>query len=172
MKKILLIISFFAVAILNLSAQRIVTTAALNLRTSPTSKSQSYGKIPEGDEVTLLSYKKGEQWCYVSYAGYQGYVSVNYLHQEEDTSYEYEPVDNEGTRYTATEEDDDEIVTSPTSGVHYYNNVDDNIIQAPTRYPVQPQGATAVCIDGTYSFSQHAKGTCSKHGGVYQWLSR
>jgi uncharacterized protein YraI len=170
MKKILLIISFFAVAILNLSAQRIVTTAALNLRTSPTSQSQSYGKIPEGDEVTLLSYKKGEQWCYVSYAGYQGYVSVNYLHQEEDTSYEYEPVDSEGTRPTATDEDDPEVVTNPTSNVDYYNNVDNNTIQAPTHYPIQPQGATAVCADGTYSFSQHTKGTCSRHGGVSRWL--
>jgi hypothetical protein len=33
-----------------------------------------------------------------------------------------------------------------------------------------PPGATAVCRDGTYSFSQHHSGTCSHHGGVAQWL--
>ncbi len=33
-----------------------------------------------------------------------------------------------------------------------------------------PYGATAVCGDGTYSFSQHRQGTCSHHGGVAQWL--
>ena len=34
-----------------------------------------------------------------------------------------------------------------------------------------PAGATAICRDGTYSFSQHHSGTCSYHGGVAQWLA-
>lgn len=33
-----------------------------------------------------------------------------------------------------------------------------------------PAGATALCRDGTYSFSQHRRGTCSHHGGVKKWL--
>jgi uncharacterized protein DUF3761 len=33
-----------------------------------------------------------------------------------------------------------------------------------------PPGATARCVDGTYSFSQHHSGTCSHHGGVASWL--
>lgn len=33
-----------------------------------------------------------------------------------------------------------------------------------------PAGATAICVDGTYSYSQHRSGTCSHHGGVTQWL--
>ena len=33
-----------------------------------------------------------------------------------------------------------------------------------------PAGATARCRDGTYSFSQHRRGTCSHHGGVAEWL--
>jgi hypothetical protein len=33
-----------------------------------------------------------------------------------------------------------------------------------------PTGATAKCKDGTYSKSKHHSGTCSKHGGVDQWL--
>jgi hypothetical protein len=33
-----------------------------------------------------------------------------------------------------------------------------------------PPGATALCRDGTYSFSRHHSGTCSHHGGVRQWL--
>lgn len=33
-----------------------------------------------------------------------------------------------------------------------------------------PAGATAVCRDGTYSFSQHRSSTCSHHGGVAKWL--
>jgi len=30
-------------------------------------------------------------------------------------------------------------------------------------------GATAVCADGTWSFSAHRSGTCSGHGGVHWW---
>jgi len=30
-------------------------------------------------------------------------------------------------------------------------------------------GASAVCADGTWSFSQHRSGTCSSHGGVHWW---
>jgi len=30
--------------------------------------------------------------------------------------------------------------------------------------------STAKCKDGTYSKSKHRSGTCSKHGGVDQWL--
>ena len=33
-----------------------------------------------------------------------------------------------------------------------------------------PPGATALCRDGTYSFSQTHSGTCSHHGGVARWL--
>lgn len=34
-----------------------------------------------------------------------------------------------------------------------------------------PPGATARCVDGTYSYSQHRSGTCSHHGVVAQWLA-
>ncbi|MEU7146978.1 DUF3761 domain-containing protein [Streptomyces sp. NPDC045456] len=33
-----------------------------------------------------------------------------------------------------------------------------------------PAGATALCNDGTYSYSQHRRGTCSHHHGVATWL--
>jgi len=33
-----------------------------------------------------------------------------------------------------------------------------------------PPNATALCWDGTYSYSAHRRGTCSWHGGVRYWL--
>jgi hypothetical protein len=33
-----------------------------------------------------------------------------------------------------------------------------------------PDGASAQCRDGTYSFSHSRRGTCSHHGGVATWL--
>lgn len=40
----------------------------------------------------------------------------------------------------------------------------------PVRASSVPVGATARCGDGTYSFSQHRRGTCSHHGGVAAWF--
>ena len=34
-----------------------------------------------------------------------------------------------------------------------------------------PPGATARCRDGDYSYSTHHSGTCSRHGGVSEWLA-
>jgi hypothetical protein len=39
-----------------------------------------------------------------------------------------------------------------------------------TDYP-KSSTATAVCMDGTYSYAAHHQGACSWHGGVAQWLS-
>lgn len=55
-------------------------------------------------------------------------------------------------------------------GVDYYRNSSGQCVHRPTRSGTIPAGATARCRDGTYSFSQHRRGTCSYHGGVAQWL--
>lgn len=53
-----------------------------------------------------------------------------------------------------------------------YTNSDGNAVHSPasTTDGSIPEGATAKCVDGTYSFSQHRSGTCSRHGGVSSWL--
>lgn len=33
-----------------------------------------------------------------------------------------------------------------------------------------PPGATAQCKDGTYSYSENFRGTCSQHKGVRYWF--
>jgi hypothetical protein len=54
--------------------------------------------------------------------------------------------------------------------VSYYVNTDGDMVQSPTKYDSAPAGATALCHDGTYSFSKNRRGTCSHHGGVQKWL--
>jgi Protein of unknown function (DUF3761) len=44
-------------------------------------------------------------------------------------------------------------------------------VGVPAATAAAPPGATALCRDGTYSFSQHRSGTCSHHGGVRRWLN-
>jgi len=51
-----------------------------------------------------------------------------------------------------------------------YTNVDGNKVPRPYHAPSAPAGATAECRDGTYSFSENRRGTCSHHGGVAEWL--
>jgi len=53
-----------------------------------------------------------------------------------------------------------------------YVNSDGNTVHSPahTKNGGVPDGATALCRDGSYSFSQHHSGTCSHHGGVEGWL--
>jgi len=49
----------------------------------------------------------------------------------------------------------------------YYENVSGHCVHRPSSSPV---GATAKCRDATYSYSEHASGTCSHHGGVARWI--
>ncbi len=45
-------------------------------------------------------------------------------------------------------------------------------IPAPQKSDTVPAGATAQCRDGSYSFSETRRGTCSYHGGVAKWLTK
>lgn len=56
----------------------------------------------------------------------------------------------------------------PGAGRHY-RNVDGNSVHSPMQATSRPDGATAHCRDGSWSFSQHHSGTCSHHGGVASW---
>lgn len=61
-----------------------------------------------------------------------------------------------------------QVVPSAPNGT--YTNVYGNEVPSPYYAPSAPAGASARCGDGTYSFSQSRRGTCSHHGGVDEWL--
>jgi len=52
-----------------------------------------------------------------------------------------------------------------------YRNHDSETVHSPahSRSGDVPDGATARCRDGTWRFSRHRSGTCSRHGGVAAW---
>ena len=62
--------------------------------------------------------------------------------------------------------------TPQLSNDNYYTNTRGNTVHSPayTNDNSIPAGASARCRDGTYSFSQSRRGTCSHHGGVSSWL--
>ncbi len=57
----------------------------------------------------------------------------------------------------------------PASGDTYTNGAGHEV-KSPLYSDAVPEGASAKCKDGTYSFSENRKGTCSGHGGVASWL--
>jgi hypothetical protein len=61
--------------------------------------------------------------------------------------------------------------TTSLSNNNYYTNSQGNEVHSPANSTDGsiPVGATAKCGDGTYSFSQSHRGTCSHHGGVAEW---
>lgn len=62
---------------------------------------------------------------------------------------------------------DDRLIESGS----YVNKAGDTVHRpAHTESGLPPTGATAQCRDGSYSFSQSRRGTCSYHGGVLRWL--
>jgi uncharacterized protein YraI len=62
------------------------------------------------------------------------------------------------------------VDTSPRPSPTQTSRPDTSISRRPVRSDTAPPGASARCNDGTYSFSQNRRGTCSHHGGVAEWL--
>ncbi|MDR3510189.1 MAG: DUF3761 domain-containing protein [Caulobacteraceae bacterium] len=62
------------------------------------------------------------------------------------------------------------VVPAAAVGGDYYTNVSGHAVHRPVHASHAPAGATARCRDGTWSFSEHHRGTCSHHGGVAVWL--
>ncbi len=79
------------------------------------------------------------------------------------TNQDYQPDNNPVTF-------DEDPTNYPLERPHTYINVQGTEVQSPTQYNSIPTDACAICRDGSYSFSQNRRGTCSRHGGVAKWL--
>jgi uncharacterized protein YgiM (DUF1202 family) len=131
-------------------SQAALTRTTSNLRDSASTTSRSLARIPKGTEIYIESSSDG--WCKTIYQGNTGYVSsALVVYEAGDTGSSTTSNNAHGT-------------------IKYYTNVDGQRVQSPTVYDQPPAGATAQCNDGTYSFSQNHRGTCSRHGGVKKWL--
>ncbi len=76
-----------------------------------------------------------------------------------------------GTDASLSGEDPVEPAPPPNwSSAGSYTDSDGHEVSSPVYAPQAPDGASAQCRDGTYSFSHHRRGTCSHHGGVAEWL--
>lgn len=60
--------------------------------------------------------------------------------------------------------------TAPDASCGTYVNRDGHTVPRPCKSETPPADATALCRDGSYSYSEHRAGTCSGHRGVARWL--
>jgi Protein of unknown function (DUF3761) len=67
------------------------------------------------------------------------------------------------------------IVMSPLSASafqcndRHYTNSSGVLVHSPSCGNATEGHETAICRDGSHSYSMHHSGTCSHHGGVAQW---
>lgn len=148
MKRLLfLLITFFITTLSNAQVGIRYTSSNLNLRYGPGTNYEVIGIVPKGTMVTI-DEDCNCNWVPVEYNGMVGYISTSYLvkgNNEQNKVY-------------------------PLSPIKHYTNSKGERVQSPTHYNAPPAGATALCRDGTYSFSRSRRGTCSHHGGVARWL--
>jgi len=154
MKRYLLVVFTQILFTLFLSAQTTFkyTSINLNLRTEPNPTCQVLTVLPKGTEVTMEENCNCE-WIRISYNGEVGYVYAKNLTNKK--------VNISKTSYSKT----------TNRNIKHYTNSAGERVQSPTYYSSTPTGATALCRDGTYSFSRSRRGTCSHHGGVANWLN-
>jgi len=134
-------------------------TNNLNLRYEANAHSYVLTVIPKGTAVTI-DEDCNCAWVLVEYNGYFGYVSTKYL-SKNPISRKFKPNISRGKLTSCNR--------VRSNRTRYYTNTLGNRVQSPTTYNSRPAGATALCRDGTYSFSQNRRGTCSHHGGVAIW---
>jgi uncharacterized protein YraI len=131
------------------------TSTNLNLRSGPSTSYSILTTIPIGTSVEMAESCDCD-WIKIYYNGKIGYVSSKYLTSRQIVNTQ----NSKTTNYQ----------NNNNSNVKYYTNSAGQRVQSPTYYKSAPAGATALCRDGTYSFSKSRRGTCSHHGGVAKWL--
>src|SRR6266540_815623 len=114
------------------------TTAAIRLRAQPAMGASVVAALPTGTRVHVASCSTG--WCSVAADSAAGYVPEEFLTLQAPHA-------------------------AAAAGPGYIN-ARGQWVPSPVRTANDspPPGATARCRDGTYSFSQSRRGTCSHHG--------
>lgn len=156
------------VGIISVSAQErneavaaIVKAQKANLRDRPSKSGSVVRTVNKGDLLTLIDATPIGPWYRVrdSRSDLEGWVHGNTIALLQTT--EVAPVNVSSPQSPRR-------TLPPVSGRSYVN-VDGVRVPSPVFSETKPAGATARCRDGSYSFSQHRRGTCSYHGGVAEW---
>lgn len=124
-----------------------VTRVTARLREGPALDSRVLTTIPPNTTIKVSSCVDG--WCGAQYHQFTGHVIQAFLRSSPAVSQTAQHVGGRG-----------------------YINSRGEWVPSPARSldGRPPDGSSAQCRDGTYSFSRSRSGTCSHHGGVARWL--
>lgn len=168
MKRFLILFAAMFLCFSNANAiTKYVTAEMLNLRSGPGTEYSILTVLPKGTPVEI-DEDCDCHWIWVEYNGYTGCISSYYISSTKPTVC-YTPTYSSSS-YAKTSAQYYSTRTRSHSSSGGYYNVDGKWIPSPTYSSSVPSGATALCNDGTYSYSQNRQGTCSHHGGVARWL--
>ena len=143
------------------TVRAIVKARKANLRDRPSASATVVTTVNRGDLVSLTSLKPTGPWYQIreTKTGSEGWIHGNTIDLLQTAA-----TDSAST----TQPQRPRRVSTPTSGRSYIN-VDRIRVRSPVFTDTKPEGASARCRDGSYSFSLHRRGTCSHHGGVAEW---
>jgi SH3-like domain-containing protein len=131
-----------------------VKDVTLRVRSGPGTSYKVVNSLTAGTCVPVSGRNSDSSWLLVDLGGSTGWVSAAYVEvRGEVTTLPIEAVT---------------VAVVPT-----FTKV--AMVNYPSPAPVaatvdSTNGASAICNDGTYSYSAHRRGTCSHHGGVKVWL--
>lgn len=140
-----------------------VTASQLNVREGPGTQYRVVGGVPRDECIKADARDGSGGWLRIKSANWWnapsgGWVSADYLAVSGSSS--SLPVRSGGSP----------IIYQPTPTNLVILPTPDYVLESEPTSAGGGGGPTALCWDGTYSYSQHRRGTCSWHGGVREWL--
>ncbi len=181
---------------LSAQVQKFVVPDRATLRATPSAAAESLGAVQPGTRLTIDWAKQSNpSWVRLRVDGKLGYISLDELEDEDLYNYREsqlpvvsapgqaeperaipEPSDQHSGGYTYSPPSSRSTSshsggsTYGSSSSHTSYSGSNQLSYRSKKRRRQSGSPTAICRDGTYSYSKNRRGTCSHHGGVAQWL--
>jgi Protein of unknown function (DUF3761)/Bacterial SH3 domain len=141
----------------------VVKSRKANIRETPSRSGRIVTEVERDQRLTITRAAPSGPWysVYEEQTGTDGWIHGSTI------AFESAPV--AATPPNTSQTDPHRTVPPPSTSGRSYINVDGVRVPSPVFSATRPEGSTARCRDGSYSFSQHRRGTCSWHGGVAVW---
>lgn len=149
-----------------------VVSIKANLRETPNTSALVVQELEKGVELNFLEDKPVGPWYRVRQvsSGKTGWIHGNTIKLKSGSTPPATEQSASGSGSLPPATLRQASATTTYSGEDTYINSFGEEVPRPRKSSSIPDGASARCRDGTYSFSRSRRGTCSHHGGVAEWL--
>lgn len=156
----------------------VVIAQNANLRETANIEGAVTEVIPEGSEVRVT--KKRGPWFFVTHSGRSGWLHGNAIKLKNGEFTPVSPAPIPELKKVSAPATQAEIFTvreqpAPPAPLRRIATISEEPAPTYSAPKAEPEErgttATAICADGTMSYSTNSRGTCSHHGGVSRWLN-